>query len=114
MRFSYTFLLLFLLFNLPKQVKAGLDSFSELDWIDGWLIERNVDSKTKGTRCRASLSSTGVWFSERIRINPKNENELIIPLIHFPKQSKNKFPLETLRESLSRCKTDLIYIPIPD
>tara|TARA_B100000700_G_C14423211_1_gene569108 strand:+ start:75 stop:425 length:351 start_codon:yes stop_codon:yes gene_type:complete len=54
-------------------VNAGLDHFSNLIFVDEWLIERKVDSSTNGIKCRASIPLHANWFGARIRLGPTNE-----------------------------------------
>ena len=92
-----------------KAALAGLGSFTELDRINGWLIERKVDLRTNKTRCRASIENTGTWFSDRIRLNEKNEDELIIPTKHLSNKRINKMSLVPITDALKRCRSNLVY-----
>ena len=61
----------------PTYVYAGLDDFTNLIFVDDWLIERRVDSLTGEIKCRASIPFHANWFGARVRLSPKNE--LITP-----------------------------------
>ena len=54
-------------------VSAGLDDFTNLIFIDEWLIERKVNSTTDEIKCRASIPVHSSWFGARVRLSPTNE-----------------------------------------
>ena len=66
--------LLLLLFLVGTSVLA--QSFQTIDRVDGWLIERKMDSKQNHI-CRASLPGGGSWFSARVRLDLNDD--LVVP-----------------------------------
>ncbi len=91
-------------------VKAGLDFFSRLDVIDGWIIERRVDSKTNEIRCRASVLRDGNWFSNRRRLD---ENNLLVIPDHYLNQNPiNYLTINKIKLALKNCRSNLIYSAI--
>ena len=93
-----------------KSALGGLTSFTELDHVNGWLIERKIDLRANKTRCRASLANTGTWFSDRARLDEKKEDELVVPANIFSDKRINKTSLETVRDALKRCRSNFIYL----
>ena len=59
-------------------VQAGLNNFTDLIFVEDWLIERKVDLTINETKCRASIPSHANWFGARVRLGPNNE--LIKPI----------------------------------
>ena len=51
-----------MLMLLVHPCSAGLDSYTELDRVNGWLIERRQGSDG-ALSCRAFLPSGASWFS---------------------------------------------------
>ena len=47
---------------------ALAQSFQTIDRVDGWLIERKLDSEQNHV-CRASVVGGGSWFSARVHLN---------------------------------------------
>ena len=80
------------------------DDFKPLDRIDGWLIERRLDSDQKPI-CRASVEGGGTWFSARVRINARDA--VVIPegLVSPDPQT-----VDAVREALRRCRESLLYL----
>ena len=93
---------------MPCEVKGGLDTFSFLDEINGWTIERKIDSKTKEVYCRASLRSDGSWFSARTRLD-KND-ELITSANHLNSEYVSKLSIKEVKVRLEKCRSSVIYI----
>tara|TARA_Y100001968_G_scaffold45587_1_gene35604 strand:- start:834 stop:1154 length:321 start_codon:yes stop_codon:yes gene_type:complete len=54
-------------------VNAGLNKFTNLIFVDEWLIERKFDSSTNEIKCRASIPFHANWFGARVRLGPTNE-----------------------------------------
>ncbi len=104
---SLIFIVLSLFLNYSA--KAGLNEFTKLDEIKGWVIERRFDSDLNQIICRASIPLYGAWFSTRIRLN-KND-ELIIPSGFKANSLTNDFVLSSVKASLMNCRSGLIYIP---
>ena len=67
------FLLLLLLPLTCVSVKAGLNNFTDLIFLEGWLIERKVDLSSNEIQCRASIPSHANWFGARVRLGSNNE-----------------------------------------
>ena len=86
---------------------AGLDSYTDLDRVNGWLIERKqeVDGALS---CRAFLPSGASWFSANIHLDASGE--LVVP----PGRSfeAEQQELEDVREALERCRSDFLYLPL--
>ena len=55
---------------------ALAQNFQTIDRVDGWLIERKLDSEQNHV-CRASVVGGGSWFSARVRLN--RNDELVVP-----------------------------------
>tara|TARA_Y100000589_G_C27147949_1_gene627688 strand:+ start:655 stop:987 length:333 start_codon:yes stop_codon:yes gene_type:complete len=86
---------------------AGLDSFTELDRVNGWLIERKQGAD--GTlRCRAFLPSGASWFSSNIHLDA--EARLVVPAGLSFKGEQHE--IDAVREALNRCSRDLLYLPL--
>ena len=66
------------LFSSFTSAKAGLNIFTNLVFVDEWLIESKLDSSTGEIKCRASIPFHANWFGARLRLGPSNE--LIKPL----------------------------------
>ncbi|MFL2868800.1 MAG: hypothetical protein ACJZ78_08390 [Prochlorococcus marinus] len=56
---------------LTTSVNAGLNKFTNLIFVDDWLIERKVDLTMNETQCRASIPSHASWFGARVRLGPR-------------------------------------------
>ena len=86
---------------------AGLDRYTELDRVKGWLIERKQGADG-ALSCRAFLPSGASWFSGNIHLDANAE--LVVPAGRSfegnPKQ------LEAVRNALERCKNDFLYLPL--
>ena len=95
------------LLMIGESVYAGIDKFTRLDQINGWEIERKIDSETQRIVCRASIPNYYAWFGGKIRIS-KN-GELLIP----EEFSEEPLPLETtineVKKALKACEAGLIY-----
>ena len=72
------FFLALLIPCISISVNAGLNKFTNLIFVEDWLIERKVDLTINETQCRASIPSNASWFGARIRLGL--ENELIKPI----------------------------------
>ena len=82
---------------------ALAQSFQTIDRVDGWLIERKMDSKQNHV-CRASLPGGGSWFSARVRLDLNDA--LVVPqgLI-----TPNKASVDSAREAVRLCRSSLLY-----
>ena len=77
--------------------------FQILDRVDGWVIERKLDSEQNQV-CRASVPGGGSWFSGRVHLD--SNDALVVPegLI-----APNKASLNSAREALRLCRSSLLY-----
>ena len=86
---------------------AGLDSYTQLDRVNGWLIERKQGAD--GTlRCRAFLPSGASWFSGNIHLDA--DAELVVPAGR--RYEGNRRELNAVRQALARCSRDYLYLPL--
>ena len=106
---NYFFLAL-LISCLTTSVNAGLNKFTNLIFVEDWLIERKVDLTINETQCRASIPSNASWFGARIRLGP--ENELIKPIwISVKANQVLDSKLVKIRELLDDCRSGLLFLP---
>ena len=93
-----------------SSVQAGLNNFTDLIFVEGWLIERKVDLKLNETICRASIPSHANWFGARVRLGP--DNELIKPMwISVKADQLMDSKLAKVKELLHNCRSGLIFLP---
>lgn len=105
---NYCFLTL-LIFSFTS-VNAGLNSFTNLIFIEDWLIERKVDLTINETKCRASIPSHANWFGARVRLGPNNE--LIKPIwISVKAEQVIDSKLTKIKELLDDCRSGLLFLP---
>ena len=71
--FLKSYLLGALLISSFTSANAGIDNFTNLIFVDEWLIERKVDSSTNEIKCRASIPFHANWYGARVRLGPTNE-----------------------------------------
>ena len=91
-------------------VNAGLNSFTNLIYVDDWLIERKVDLTINKTKCRASIPSHASWFGARVRLGPKNQ--LIKPIwISIKAEQVLESKLTKIKELLADCRSGLLFLP---
>ena len=91
---------------LAHPCSAGLDSYTELDRVNGWLIERKQGADG-ALSCRAFLPSGASWFSGNIHLDAVGE--LVVPAgLSFEADQQE---LEDVREALERCGSDFLYLP---
>ena len=91
-------------------VQAGLNNFTDLIFVEGWLIERKVDLNLNKTICRASIPSHASWFGARVRLGP--DNELIKPIwISVKADQLIDSKLAKVKEVLHSCRSGLIFLP---
>ena len=91
-------------------VNAGLNKFTNLIFVEDWLIERKVDLTINETQCRASIPSHANWFGARVRLGPKNE--LIEPFwISVKANQVLDSKLVKIREILDDCRSGLLFLP---
>ena len=94
---------LFLLLLSLHGTSALAHSFQILDRVDGWEIERKLDSEQNQV-CRASFPGGGSWFAARVRFDLNND--LVVPEGLEP---PNNAPLDSVREALRLCRSSLLY-----
>ena len=91
-------------------VNAGLNSFTNLIFIEDWLIERKVDLTTNEIICRASIPSHANWFGARVRLGLNNE--LIKPIwISIKSDQVLDSKLAKIRKVLDDCRSGLLFLP---
>ena len=92
------------------RVHAGVNSFTNLIFIEGWLIERKVDLTLNETKCRASIPSHANWFGARVRLGPNDE--LIKPIwITVKADQVLDSKLVKIKELLDDCRSGLLFLP---
>jgi len=95
---------------LTTSVNAGLNKFTNLIFVDDWLIERKVDLTINETQCRASIPSHASWFGSRVRLGPNNE--LIKPIwINIKEDQLQDSKLAKVKELLDDCRSGLLFLP---
>ena len=91
-------------------VKAGVNNFTDLIFIDEWLIERKVDLIVNEIKCRASIPSHANWFGARVRLGPNNE--LIKPIwIPIKADQLQDSKLAKVKELLDDCRSGFLFLP---
>ena len=90
-------------------VNAGLNNFTDLIFVEGWLIERKVDLSRNEIKCRASIPIHANWFGARVRLGPNNE--LIKPRwISVRADQLLDSKLVMIREKLDRCRSGFLFV----
>ena len=91
-------------------VNAGLNMFTNLIFVEDWLIERKVDLVNNETKCRASIPSHANWFGSRVRLGPNNE--LIKPIwISVKADQVIDSKLIKIKQLLDDCRSGLLFLP---
>ena len=91
-------------------VNAGLNRFTNLIFVEDWLIERKVDLTINETKCRASIPSHANWFGARVRLGPNNE--LIKPIwISVKADQIIDSKLTKIKGILDNCRSGLLFLP---
>ena len=89
---------------------AGLNSFTNLIFVEDWLIERMFDLTFNEIKCRASIPSHATWFGARARLGPNNE--LIKPIwISVKADQVIDSKLTKIKELLDDCRSGLLFLP---
>jgi hypothetical protein len=85
---------------------GALNSFSKLDQVGRWVIERKTTAEGS-ISCRASIPSGGTWFNSNVRIGA--DGTVVVPdgLSYSPDAAE----LAQVRDALRRCRADMIYVP---
>tara|TARA_B100000965_G_C19154831_1_gene567652 strand:+ start:101 stop:433 length:333 start_codon:yes stop_codon:yes gene_type:complete len=103
------FLWLVFIFSCTS-AQAGLNHFTDLIFVEEWLIERKVDLINDQTKCRASIPSHSSWFGARVRLGPNNE--LIKPVWISVKDDQLLYSkLAKVKELLDDCRSGLLFLP---
>ena len=98
-----------MIFSLTS-VNAGLNNFTNLIFVEDWLIERKVDLIINEIQCRASIPSHANWFGARVRLGPNNE--LIKPIwISVKANQVLDSKLIKIRELLDECRSGFLFLP---
>ena len=106
---KYFFGTLFIFF-ITTSVNAGLNKFTNLIFVEDWLIERKVDLSINETQCRASIPSHANWFGARVRLGPSNE--LIRPTwIPVKADQVIDSKLNKIKEFLDDCRSGVLFLP---
>ena len=92
-----------LLFFALIGTSALAQNFQTIDRIDGWLIERKLDSEQNHV-CRASLPGGGSWFSARVRLDLNDA--LVVPK---GLTTPNTTSVDSARKALHLCRSSLLY-----
>ena len=91
-------------------VNAGLNSFTNLIFVEDWLIERKVDLNINEIKCRASIPSQANWFGSRVRLG--THNELIKPLwISVKVDQVLDSKLAKIKNLLEDCRSGFLFLP---
>ena len=91
-------------------VNAGLNNFTDLIFVEEWLIERKVDLTNNEIECRASIPSHANWFGARVRLG--RNNELIKPIwISVNEEQFLDSKLSKVKEILDDCRSGLLFLP---
>ena len=89
---------------------AGINNFTDLIFIEEWLIERKVDLSENETKCRASIPSHANWFGARVRLGA--DNELIKPVwINVKADQLLDLKLSKVKKLLNDCRSGLLFLP---
>ena len=95
---------------ITTSVNAGLNKFTNLIFVEDWLIERKVDLIINETQCRASIPSHANWFGARVRLGPNNE--LIKPIWISIKEEQLLFSkLSRVKKLLNECRSGFLFLP---
>ena len=91
---------------LSKPGWAGLSTYTPLDEVHGWRIERKQGREGR-LHCRASLPSGASWFSGNIHLDP--HGQLVEPEgLAFAGDQKD---IDAVNAALEHCRQDLLYLP---
>ena len=104
---------LYTLLSMPQssKIEAGVNGFSHLVTIKGWVIERRIDLTTEKTICRASMPAYGTWFSARVRLD-RNDDLITPDGINNIETVVSDDVLIKVRNALEECRLGILYLPI--
>lgn len=91
---------------VPAGADAALYTYSRLDQIGRWVIERKL-SQNGPIQCRAFIPSGGTWFESNVRLN--KQGEVVVPVERS--YSADPQELAQVKDALRRCEADMIYVP---
>ena len=98
--------LLLALVAAAPAAQAALNSFSRLDQVGRWVIERK-NTQEGAITCRAYIPSGGTWFTSNVRIGP--DGSVVVP--DGLRYSPDGTELAQVQDALRRCRADMIYMP---
>ncbi len=105
-----SFFLALFIFNITTSVNAGLNNFTDLIFVEEWLIERKVDINSNEIKCRASIPSQANWFGARTRLG--TNNELIKPIwIVIKEDQLLDSKLARVKKLLNECRSGFLFLP---
>ncbi len=105
-----SFLFIILVLSACKSVNAGVNNFTELIYLDEWLIERKVDIQNNQIKCRASVPANATWFGARLRLG--SNDELIKPVwISINEKALMNAKLTKVRKILEGCRSGFVFLP---
>ena len=91
-------------------VNAGLNNFTELIFVEEWLIERKINLTINETECRASIPSHANWFGARVRLGANDE--LIKPIwISIKSDQLLDSKLARIKRLLKECRSGFFFSP---
>ena len=100
---------IFLIFSFTS-VNAGLNGFTNLIFVEDWLIERKLDLINNENKCRASIPSHANWFGARVRLGLNDE--LIKPIwISVKDDQVVDSKLTKIKELLYNCRSGVLFLP---
>tara|TARA_B100000700_G_scaffold276959_1_gene323952 strand:+ start:4025 stop:4378 length:354 start_codon:yes stop_codon:yes gene_type:complete len=93
-----------------SSVRAGLNNFTDLIYVDEWLIERKIDIENNQIKCRASIPANATWFGARVRLD--SNNELVKPIwLTFRDNQLSDNKLTKIKKHLNNCRSELLFLP---
>ena len=93
-------------FVSPPSCLAGLETFTKLDQVGSWVIERKISASGQ-PQCRASIPSGGAWFGANIHLS--SVGQLVIP--EGLTYGGNPQDVVVVLQALQRCRNDILYLP---
>ena len=100
------FSLIFAGIVFPSPCLAGLETFTKLDQVGTWVIERKISASGE-PQCRALIPSGGAWFEANVHLSA--DGALVIP--DGAAYAGTPQDLVAAREALQRCRVDVLYLP---
>ena len=90
----------------PSACLAGLETFTKLDQVGSWVIERKISASGQ-LQCRASIPSGGGWFGANIHLSAVGQ--IVIPEGLTYKGTPED--VVVVLEAMQRCRDDILYLP---